>query len=63
MVAALNPKLATDVGETHNESENWGSFLADCQITGKAKPQAVSSTEADRLWGVSEKLVGQTFSW
>lgn len=55
MVAVLNPKLATGVGETHNESKNWGSFLVDCQITGKAKPQVVSSTEADRLLEVSEK--------
>ncbi|OAQ60665.1 retinol dehydrogenase protein [Pochonia chlamydosporia 170] len=63
MVAALDPKLAVGVGETHNDSENWGSFMADCQITGKAKPQAVSSQEAEKLWDVSEKLVGQNFSW
>lgn len=63
MVAALDPKLAIGVGETHNESENWGSFMADCQIAGNAKPQAVSSEEAKRLWSVSEKLVGQSFSW
>lgn len=63
MVAALDPKLAVGVGQTHYESENWGSFMADCQITGKAKPQAVSSEEAEKLWRVSEKLVGQSFSW
>lgn len=63
LVAALDPKLAIGVGETHNDSENWGAFLDDCQISGKARPASVSSREADRLWKVSEKLVGERFDW
>lgn len=63
MVAALDPKLASAVGESKDGSENWGSYFEDCQISGKGHPLAVSSKEAERLWDVSEKLVGQAFSW
>lgn len=63
LVAALDPKLAVGVGETHNGSENWGAFLNDCQISAKARPSAVSSSEAEKLWEVSEKLVGERFEW
>ncbi|KAK2594745.1 hypothetical protein QQS21_007543 [Conoideocrella luteorostrata] len=63
LVAALDPKLADAVGETYQGNENWGSFLADCQICDKAKPLSVSSSEAEKLWDLSEKLVGQKFSW
>ena len=63
LIAALDPKLGYGVGETKDGSENWGAFLIDCQISGNAAPLAVSSTEAEKLWDVSEKLVGQTFAW
>jgi NAD(P)-dependent dehydrogenase (short-subunit alcohol dehydrogenase family) len=63
LVAALDPKLGNIAGETKNDSENWGAFLEDCQISGGAAPLAVSSAEAEKLWGVSEKLVGQSFAW
>ena len=63
MVAALDPKLAVGVGETHQESENWGAFLDNCQISAKARPSAVSSKDAERLWEVSEKLVGEKFEY
>ncbi|KAB8268313.1 NAD(P)-binding protein [Aspergillus minisclerotigenes] len=63
LVAALDPKLAQGVGEAKSGSENWGSYLDDCQISGKAHPLAVSSQEAEKLWVVSEKLVGQAFTW
>ncbi|KAJ5552673.1 hypothetical protein N7494_002051 [Penicillium frequentans] len=63
LVAALDPKLGDSVGGTKDGSENWGAFLDDCQISGKAAPLAVSSAEAEKLWGVSEKLVGQSFTW
>ena len=63
LVAALDPKLAVGVGETQNHSENWGAFLGDCQISGRASALAVSSKEAERLWELSEKLVGQKVSW
>ena len=63
LVAALDPKLAIGVGETKNGSENWGAFLNDCQISGRARPSAVSSRDADRLWEMSEKLLGEQFQW
>lgn len=63
LVAALDPKLARVVGESKDGSENWGSYLDSCQISSKAHPLAVSSQEAEKLWNVSEKLVGQAFAW
>lgn len=63
LVAALDPKLGVGAGETKDGSENWGAYLADCQISGGAAPLAVSSAEAEKLWSVSEKLVGQSFAW
>ena len=62
LVAALDPKLG-DAGETRNGVENWGVFLWDCQISDKARPGNVSSKEAERLWKVSEELVGEKFAW
>ncbi|KAF4501471.1 double substrate-specificity short chain dehydrogenase reductase 2 [Fusarium agapanthi] len=63
LVAALDPKLANGVGETHEGSENYGSYLADCQISTGAKPLAVSSSEAKKLWNFSEEATGQKFPW
>lgn len=63
LVAALDPKLAIGVGESHQGKENHGSYLADCQISGEAAPLAVSSDEAERLWEFSEKATGSKFSW
>ncbi|RYP19845.1 hypothetical protein DL765_003099 [Monosporascus sp. GIB2] len=63
LVAALDPKLAQDVGETRNGSENYGAYLVDCQVSDKAKPSAVSSDGAEKLWKLSEELVKQSFSW
>lgn len=63
LVAALDPELAKGVGEDKNGTENWGSYIVDCQISDQASPLAVSSKEAETLWQFSEKSVGQTFSW
>ncbi|RYO75251.1 hypothetical protein DL764_010537 [Monosporascus ibericus] len=63
LVASLDPKLAQDVGETKNGSENYGAYLIDCQVSDKATPLAVSSDEAEKLWRLSEGLVKQKFSW
>jgi NAD(P)-dependent dehydrogenase (short-subunit alcohol dehydrogenase family) len=60
MVAALDPKLAEGIG---SDKMNWGSYLRDCQISKQACPFAVSSEEAEKLWELSEKLVGQNFAW
>jgi NAD(P)-dependent dehydrogenase (short-subunit alcohol dehydrogenase family) len=53
LVAAFDPKL----GEVRQP------YLIDCQVSDKAHPLAVSSEEAERLWKLSEKLVGQEFGW
>ncbi|KAJ5128687.1 hypothetical protein N7448_002404 [Penicillium atrosanguineum] len=63
LVAALDPKLGDGARETKNGTEHWGVFLADCQISDSTRPLAVSSQEAEKLWEVSEKLVGQSFAW
>ncbi|KAI8627029.1 NAD(P)-binding protein [Xylariaceae sp. FL1651] len=61
LVGALDPKLG--VGEVKDGKENYGAFLADCQITDKAQPLAVSSSEAEKLWKLSEDLVKEKFEW
>ena len=63
LVGALDPKLGEDVGKTVDGKENYGAFLVDCQVSKKARAEAVSSAEAERLWEVSEKLVNETFAW
>lgn len=63
LVAALDPNLAIGVGETKGETQNWGMYLSDCQIFDRATPQASSSENAERMWELSEKLVGQSFAW
>lgn len=61
IVAALDPKLGA--GETRNGSENFGAYLIDCQISDKARRDAVTSDEAEKLWKLSEELVKEGFSW
>lgn len=61
LVAALDPKLKP--GETKDGKENYGSYLIDCQISDKAQPLAVSSSEAEKLWKLSEELVHEKFAW
>lgn len=61
MVAALDPKLGP--GETKDGKENYGAFLSNCQICGDAQLLAVSSSEADKLWKLSEEIVKQKFDW
>lgn len=60
LVAALDPKLAVGMGE---EDDNHGAYLSDCQISDKANPLAVSSSEAEKLWEFSEKVTGSEFKW
>ncbi|KAL2753165.1 hypothetical protein ACRALDRAFT_2021589 [Sodiomyces alcalophilus JCM 7366] len=46
---------------------NNGSYLEDCQLvdpwTDRVKPWATSPSEAERLWKLSEQLVGQEFNY
>ena len=62
LVAALDPKLG-GAGEPRDGKENYGAFLADCQVTNVAQPRATSSAEAEKLWELSENLVKEKFSW
>ncbi|KAH6645986.1 putative short-chain dehydrogenase [Truncatella angustata] len=62
IVAALDPKLGAPERRP-GKKENYGAFLLDCQISDLPVPLAVSSTEAERLWKLSEDLVGQKFKW
>jgi hypothetical protein len=61
LVAALDPKLGP--GETKDGKENYGAYLNNCQISDEAKPGSVSSSEAERLWQLSEELVKEKFEW
>lgn len=52
--AALDPELAT-----HN-----GAFLVDAQVWPEGLMEHATGTDkADRLWGLSEKLVGEEFGY
>jgi NAD(P)-dependent dehydrogenase (short-subunit alcohol dehydrogenase family) len=61
LVAAVDPKLG--VSETRDGKEGYGAYLMDCQISQNAHPRAKSSDEAEKLWKLSEDLVGEKFSW
>ncbi|KAI9281360.1 short-chain dehydrogenase [Umbelopsis sp. AD052] len=52
IVAAFDPNIASQTA----------SYLADCQLAmDRVKPYAKDDAEAEKLWALSEKLVGQTF--
>ncbi|RPD58287.1 short-chain dehydrogenase [Lentinus tigrinus ALCF2SS1-7] len=55
VVAAFDPKL-----DEHN-----GVYLQDCQLapSEEVEPYAVDKASAKRLWSLSEKIVGQSFSY
>ncbi|KAI9715399.1 MAG: hypothetical protein M1828_000859 [Chrysothrix sp. TS-e1954] len=64
LVAAVDPRLDMPGTESTKPSqENHGAYLIDCQISDKACARAVSSDEAERLWALSEELVGEKFAW
>lgn len=62
LVAALDPKLGP-METTKEGKENFGVYLDDCQVTDQALAGATSNEGGDRLWEVSEKLVGEKFAW
>ncbi|KIW31494.1 uncharacterized protein PV07_03138 [Cladophialophora immunda] len=59
LVAATDPGLGLPV--VKDGKENYGAYLSDCQINGGANARAVSKSNADRLWKLSEELVGEEF--
>lgn len=56
LVAALDPGLGGPAPDGDNV------YLSDCQVEDSA-PWAKDPEAADRLWQLSESLVGQKFSW
>ncbi|KIX95437.1 uncharacterized protein Z520_08954 [Fonsecaea multimorphosa CBS 102226] len=60
LVAATDPGLSLPVSK--DGKENFGAYLSDCQINDGANARAVSNKNADRLWILSEELVGESFS-
>ena len=77
LTAALDPKLGLPVkggagkGEdgrkiAKEQGEEWegkGAFLSDCQIEGGVPLWVTSWEGAERLWGLSEELVGEKFGY
>jgi hypothetical protein len=61
-VAATDPALGLPV-VTKDGKENYGAYLIDCQISDKARASSVSSSEAEKLWALSETLVKERFAW
>ncbi|KAI8576443.1 hypothetical protein K450DRAFT_256774 [Umbelopsis ramanniana AG] len=52
LVAAFDPTIASESG----------SYLVDCQIAmDQVNPWATDDTQAEKLWKLTEKLVGQRF--
>ena len=64
LVAALDGGLGLPVQERGEDGkENWGVYFVDCQVSGDAERLVVEGSEAERLWGVSEGMVGRRFAW
>lgn len=63
LVAATDPRLGMSRTRLKDGQENYGAYLADCQISDKACARAVSSDEAEKLWKLSEELVKEKFAW
>jgi NAD(P)-dependent dehydrogenase (short-subunit alcohol dehydrogenase family) len=57
LVAALDPKLGKP------NSDGYGQFMNDCQISSIAPPYALDKAEAEKLWDITEAMVKEKFSW
>ncbi|KAF1964066.1 NAD(P)-binding protein [Bimuria novae-zelandiae CBS 107.79] len=62
LTAALDPKLAEGWGEERS-GKVYGAYMIDCQVSEMANVRACSRSEAEKLWELSEKLVGEKFAW
>lgn len=60
LVAATDPQLSLPTSK--DGRENYGAYLADCQISDQANSRARSNANADRLWKLSEDLVREEFA-
>ncbi|KEF55108.1 uncharacterized protein A1O9_08761 [Exophiala aquamarina CBS 119918] len=59
LVAATDPQLGLPTSK--NGRENYGAYLADCNISDEANSRARSITNAERLWNLLEGLVKEKF--
>ncbi|KAJ4288137.1 hypothetical protein N0V90_012154 [Kalmusia sp. IMI 367209] len=57
LVAATDPKLGRP------GADGKGTYLSDCQITEQVPPYSLDKAEADKLWEISEGIVGEKFAW
>jgi NAD(P)-dependent dehydrogenase (short-subunit alcohol dehydrogenase family) len=62
LTAALDPKLGEAVGE-ERDGKVYGAYMIDCKISEMANVRACSREQAEMLWELSEKLVGEKFAW
>jgi NAD(P)-dependent dehydrogenase (short-subunit alcohol dehydrogenase family) len=62
LTAALDPKLGEAVGK-EKDGKVYGAYMIDCKVSEMANVRACSRKEAERLWELSEKLVGEKFAW
>lgn len=62
LTAALDPKLVEGAG-VEKDGRAVGVFLKDCQVEELSNAKAVSMSGAEKLWELSEKLVGEKFAW
>ena len=61
VTAAVDPGV--DVPVTKEGMENLGVFWIDCKVSEMAGKRATSSESAERLWKMSEEMVGEKFAW
>jgi NAD(P)-dependent dehydrogenase (short-subunit alcohol dehydrogenase family) len=61
LVAAVDPKV--ELPMTRDGKENYGVYWVDCQVSPIAGPRAVSSENAEKLWRITERLVGESYAW
>lgn len=48
---------------TKSDAEQSGGFLQDCAVRPVPQAYAQGKENADKLWALSEKLVGENFTW
>ena len=65
MVSVHNTCTSSQAVSRNEFVEHNGVYLQDCQIApdDEVKPFATDKKSAERLWKLSEELVGQTFDF
>jgi hypothetical protein len=67
LVRSSSPYLLRDIfqnwTEADSKSEYNGAYLEDCNIVRPLKPYAADKSKAERLWEMSEEMVGEKFEY